>query len=166
MDFHDGCPIVFRFPSGMSNVISLPVHWYPSSIQVASCILSDWPTKKPLVSCHLYTHHLSRCHQKYRKTYNLPEPLAHQLRLVNWMDVRTRLSSFSHRHTRAGKEVRSVWSCFDPRPYTLDAKKIFPLDSRLSSAIDIPPFQLGGCLFISIGSIRFWWNLTTQTGWL
>jgi hypothetical protein len=114
MDFHDGCPIVFRFPSGMSNVISLPVHWYPSSIQVASCILSDWPTKKPLVSCHLYTHHLSRCHQKYRKTYNLPEPLAHQLRLVNWMDVRTRLSSFSHRHTRAGKEVRSVWSCFDP----------------------------------------------------
>ena len=55
MDFHDGCPIVFRFPSGMSNVISLPVHWYPSSIQVASCILSDWPTKKPLVSCHLLT---------------------------------------------------------------------------------------------------------------
>ena len=55
MDFHDGCPIVFRFPSGMSNVISLPVHWDPSSIQVASCILSDWPTKKPLVSCHLLT---------------------------------------------------------------------------------------------------------------
>ena len=38
MVFHDGCPILFRFPSGMSNVISLSVQWYPSNIQIALVI--------------------------------------------------------------------------------------------------------------------------------